>query len=94
MVLPELYHASTTALCFTPTIVLKLADVLDLSVQRQKMAVQVVRLAKVLQVVRKYAIACGSGPAGSFSLVCVRTASCVHMHARRLGVGKMGMGRT
>jgi hypothetical protein len=46
-------------------------DVLDLSVQCQKTAVQVVRLAKVLQVVQKYAITCGSGPAGSFSFVCV-----------------------
>jgi len=46
------------------------ADVLDLSVQRQETAVQIVRLAKVLQDVQTLAIARGSGPAGSFSLVC------------------------
>jgi hypothetical protein len=46
------------------------ADVVDLSVQRQETAVQIVRLAKVLQDVQKLAIARGPGPAGSFSLVC------------------------
>ncbi|KAN0139682.1 hypothetical protein V8E53_002344 [Lactarius tabidus] len=49
---------------------LKGADVLDLSVQRQETAVQVMRLAKVLEDVQKIAIARGPGPAGSFSLVC------------------------
>jgi hypothetical protein len=49
---------------------LKGADVLDLSVQRQETAVQVVRLAKVLEQVQKIAIAQGPGPAGNFSLVC------------------------
>jgi hypothetical protein len=46
------------------------ADVLDLSAQRRETAVQIVRLAKVLQDVQKLAIARGPGPAGSFSLVC------------------------
>ena len=46
------------------------ADVLDLSAQRRETAVQIVRLAKVLQDVQKIAIARGAGPAGSFSLVC------------------------
>ncbi|KAF8272615.1 hypothetical protein EI94DRAFT_1717948 [Lactarius quietus] len=46
------------------------ADVLDLSAQRQETAVQVVRLAKVLQSIQKLAIARGPGPEGSFSLVC------------------------
>ena len=46
------------------------ADVEDLSAQRQETAVQVMRLAKVLQDVQTLAIARGSGPAGSFSLVC------------------------
>lgn len=46
------------------------ANVLDLSAQRRETAVQIVRLAKVLQDVQKLAIARGPGPAGSFSLVC------------------------
>ena len=46
------------------------ADVQDLSEQRVETAVQVVRLAKVLQEVQKLAIARGPGPAGGFSLVC------------------------
>ena len=46
------------------------ASVLDLSAQRRETAVQIVRLAKVLQDVQKLAIARGAGPAGSFSLVC------------------------
>ena len=45
-------------------------DVTDLSLQRQGTAVQIVRLAKVLQDVQKLAMARGPGPAGSFSLVC------------------------
>ena len=46
------------------------ADVLDLSPQRRETAVQLVRLARVLQDVQKLAIARGAGPAGGFSLVC------------------------
>src|SRR6266702_345740 len=46
------------------------ADVLDLSVQRRETAVQIVRLARLLQDVQKLAIARGPGHAGSFSLVC------------------------
>jgi hypothetical protein len=46
------------------------ADLVDLSAQRQETAVQIVRLAKVLQDVQKLAIARGPGSAGSFSLVC------------------------
>jgi hypothetical protein len=46
------------------------ADILDLSMQRQETAVHVMRLAKVLEDVQKLAIARGSGPEGSFSLVC------------------------
>ncbi|KAI9443010.1 hypothetical protein H4582DRAFT_1150430 [Lactarius indigo] len=46
------------------------ADVQDLSTQRRETAVQIVRLAKLLQDVQKLAIARGLGPAGGFSLVC------------------------
>jgi len=42
----------------------------DLSVKGQETAVQVVRLAKVLQDVQNHAMAGGSGPAGNFSLEC------------------------
>jgi hypothetical protein len=54
------------------------ADVLDLSAQRHETAVQIVRLAKVLQEVQTLAIARGSGPAGSFSLVCENGKLCVY----------------
>jgi hypothetical protein len=69
------------------------ADVLDLSAQRQETAVQVVRLAKVLQVVQKYAIARGSGPAGSFSLVCENGK--LRAYARKkVGDGEDGDGKS
>ena len=42
----------------------------DISAQRQETAVQIVRLAKLLEEVQELAIARGPGPAGSFSLVC------------------------
>jgi hypothetical protein len=58
--------------------------VLDLSAQRQEAAVQVVRLAKVLQAVRTPAIARGSGPAGSFSLVSENGR--LHVYARKMDV--------
>jgi len=45
-------------------------DVVDMSGQHQEMAIQMVRLTRVLQVVQELAIARGRGPAGSFSLVC------------------------
>ena len=63
------------------------ADVLDLSAQRQETAVQIVRLAKVLQAVQKIAIARGPGPAGSFSLVCEDGKLCVYA-PKRDGDGK------
>jgi hypothetical protein len=44
-------------------------DLVDLVVQRQETAVQIVRLPKVLQEVQKLAVARGPGPAGSFSRV-------------------------
>jgi hypothetical protein len=69
------------------------ADVLDLSAQRQETAVQVVRLAKVLEVVQKYAIARGSGPAGSFSLVCENGK--LRAYARKkVGDGEDGDGKS
>ncbi|KAH8987697.1 hypothetical protein EDB86DRAFT_3206213 [Lactarius hatsudake] len=54
------------------------ADVQDLSAQRRETAVQIVRLERVLQDVQKVAIARGSGPAGSFSLVCEGGKLCVY----------------
>ena len=42
----------------------------DISAQRRETAVQIVRLAKLLEEVQVLAIARGPGPAGSFSLVC------------------------
>ncbi|KAH9046230.1 hypothetical protein EDB84DRAFT_1467266 [Lactarius hengduanensis] len=54
------------------------ADVLDLSAHRRETAVQIVRLERVLQDVQKVAIARGSGPAGSFSLVCEGGKLCVY----------------
>ncbi|KAH9973930.1 hypothetical protein BJV74DRAFT_782643 [Russula compacta] len=47
-------------------------DGIDLTVQRRRLAAQMVRLAHVLKDVQELAIARGSGPAGSFSLVCER----------------------
>ena len=41
-----------------------------LPAQRRETAAQLVRLARVLEDVQELAIACGPGPAGSFSLVC------------------------
>ncbi|KAI9433788.1 hypothetical protein BJY52DRAFT_1218590 [Lactarius psammicola] len=46
------------------------ADVQDLSAQRRETAVQIMRLARVLQDVQKLAVARGTGPEGSFGLVC------------------------
>jgi len=63
------------------------ADVLDLSMQRQETAVQVMRLAKVLEDVQKLAIARGSGPEGSFSLVCEDGKLRVYAH-KKGGDGK------
>jgi hypothetical protein len=63
------------------------ADILDLSVERREAAVQIVRLAKVLQDVQKLAIARGPGPAGSFSLVCENGKLRVYAH-KRDGDGK------
>ncbi|KAH8983908.1 hypothetical protein EDB92DRAFT_1951194 [Lactarius akahatsu] len=54
------------------------ADIQDLSAQRRETAVQIVRLERVLQDVQKVAIARGSGPAGSFSLVCEGGKLCVY----------------
>jgi hypothetical protein len=42
----------------------------DISAQRGETAVQIARLARVLEEVQELAIARGPGPAGSFSLVC------------------------
>ncbi|KAH8993052.1 hypothetical protein EDB86DRAFT_1403817 [Lactarius hatsudake] len=42
----------------------------DISAQRRKTGAQIVRLARLLEVVQEIAIARGAGPAGSFSLVC------------------------
>jgi hypothetical protein len=65
---------------------------LDLSAQHQEAAVQVVGLAKVLQVVQKYVIAHGSGPAGSFSLVC--EIGKLHVYVcKKVGGGKDGDGK-
>ncbi|KAH9060203.1 hypothetical protein EDB87DRAFT_1617708 [Lactarius vividus] len=54
------------------------ANVQDLSAQRQETAVQIVRLARLLQDVQKVAIARGPGPAGGFSLVCENGELCVY----------------
>ncbi|KAH9046232.1 hypothetical protein EDB84DRAFT_1435628 [Lactarius hengduanensis] len=54
------------------------ADVQDLSSQRQETAVQLVRLANLLQDVQKVAIARGPGPTGGFSLVCENGKLCVY----------------
>ncbi|KAI0250395.1 hypothetical protein BJV78DRAFT_1376454 [Lactifluus subvellereus] len=43
----------------------------DLTAQRKELAMQMVRLARVLEDVQELAISRGPGPAGSFSLVCV-----------------------
>ncbi|KAI0255088.1 hypothetical protein BJV78DRAFT_1120388 [Lactifluus subvellereus] len=43
----------------------------DLSAERKETAVQIVRLARVLEDVQELAIARGPGPTGSFSLVCM-----------------------
>ncbi|KAI0251097.1 hypothetical protein BJV78DRAFT_1154696 [Lactifluus subvellereus] len=47
------------------------SDIPDLTAQRKEMAVQMVRLSRVLEDVQELAISRGPGPAGSFSLVCV-----------------------
>ena len=62
------------------------ADVQDLSVQRQETALQVVRLAKVLEEVQKLAIAYGPGPAGRFGLVCEDGKLRVYAH-KKVGDG-------
>ncbi|KAH9060202.1 hypothetical protein EDB87DRAFT_1577114 [Lactarius vividus] len=54
------------------------ANVQDLSAQRQETAVQIVRLARLLQDVQKVAIARGPGPTGGFSLVCENGELCVY----------------
>lgn len=59
---------------------------LNLSVQRRETAVQVLRLAKVLQEVQKLAIARGPGPAGTFSLVCEDGKLRVYAH-KKVGDG-------
>jgi hypothetical protein len=56
------------------------ADVLDLSAQRQETAVQVMRLAKVLQDVQKLAVARVPGSASRFSLVCENGRLRVYAH--------------
>src|SRR6266702_1408587 len=67
------------------------ADVLDLSMQRRETAVQIVRLARVLQDVQKLAIARGPGPAGSFSRVC--EGGKLRVYARKMdGDGKSSPG--
>ena len=43
----------------------------DLTAQRKELAVQIVRLARVLEDVQELAISRGPGPAGSFSLTCM-----------------------
>ena len=66
------------------------ADVEDLSAQRQETAVQIVRLAKVLQDVQTLAMARGSGLAGSFSLVCENGE--LRVYARKIVGGGDGDG--
>ncbi|KAH9060204.1 hypothetical protein EDB87DRAFT_1831622 [Lactarius vividus] len=64
------------------------ANVQDLSAQRRETAVQIVRLARLLQDVQKLAIARGPGPAGGFSLVC--EGGKLHVYARKMDEGGDG----
>ena len=57
----------------------------DISAQRQETAVQIVRLAKLLEDVQEIAIARGPGPAGSFSLV--SEGSELRVYARKKDAG-------
>ena len=57
----------------------------DISAQRRETAVQIVRLARLLEYVQDLAIAHGPDPAGSFSLVCENGE--LRMYARQKGAG-------
>ncbi|KAH9020498.1 hypothetical protein EDB85DRAFT_2153026 [Lactarius pseudohatsudake] len=68
------------------------ADVQDLSAQHRETAVQIVRLARLLQDVQTLAIARGPGPAGGFSLVC--EGGKLHVYARKVDEGGDGKSLT
>lgn len=57
----------------------------DISAQRGETAVQIVRLARLLEEVQELAIARGPGPEGSFSLVCENGELCVYARKKDAG---------
>ncbi|KAF8272627.1 hypothetical protein EI94DRAFT_1717979 [Lactarius quietus] len=57
----------------------------DISAQRRETAVQIVRLARLLEDVQELAIARGPGAAGSFSLVCENGELCVYARKKDAG---------
>jgi len=57
----------------------------DISAQRRETAVQIVRLARLLEDVQELAITQGPGAAGSFSLVCENGELCVYARKKDAG---------